>query len=148
MGLTTIIVGCDLSAASDNALERAIAIAELHRAKLVLVHAQSTEPPVAEVDNAVLEQIGEVSAAIRAEAAIRLARKLAEIQALGLPAAVISRVGAPDEVLASAAHDEATDLIVVGTHGHTGVSRFLLGSVANTRSAEHTSGLQSPDVIS
>jgi nucleotide-binding universal stress UspA family protein len=132
MGLTTIIVGCDLSAASDNALERAIAIAALHRAKLVLVHAQSTEAPVAEVDNAVLHQIGEVSAAIRAEAALRLASKLAEIQALGLQAAVISRIGAPDEVLASAAHDEATDLIVVGTHGHSGVSRFLLGSVANT----------------
>lgn len=131
MTLTTIIAGCDLSTPSDNALERALAIAQLHRAKIVLVHAQASDAPVADVDNTILEPLGEVAAAIRAEEAVRLADKLAEIQALGLRAAVISRVGAPDEVLAAAAHDEAADLIVVGTHGHTGVSRFLLGSVAN-----------------
>jgi len=132
MGLTTIIAGCDLSVASDQALERAIGLAELHRAKLVLVHAQASEPPIGEVDNAMLEQLGEVSAAIRAESAGMLAGKLAEIQALGVRASVISRLGPPDEVLASAARDEHAELIVVGTHGHTGVSRFLLGSVAST----------------
>jgi len=131
MALTTIIVGCDLSAHSDQALERAIGIALIHRAKLVLVHAQASEAPGGEADNAMTAQLGEVSAAVRAAEALRLADKLAEIQALGLPAAVISRLGPPDEVLAGAAHDERADLIVVGTHGHTGVARFLLGSVAN-----------------
>jgi len=137
MGLTTIIAGCDLSVPSDHALERAIGIAMSpvmggHGAKIVLVHAQASDAPVGEVDNVILAQLGEVSAAIRAEEAARLASKLAEIQALGLRAQVISRQGAPDEVLATAAQDERADLIVVGTHGHTGVSRFLLGSVANT----------------
>jgi nucleotide-binding universal stress UspA family protein len=131
MGLTTIIAGCDLSVPSDHALERAIGIAQRHGAKIVLVHAQASDAPIGEVDNVILAQLGEVSAAIRAEEAARLAGKLAEIHALGLRAAVISRLGAPDEVLAAAAHDEQADLIVVGTHGHTGVSRFLLGSVAS-----------------
>jgi nucleotide-binding universal stress UspA family protein len=131
MALTTVIAGCDLSVPSDHALERAIGIAELHRAKIVLVHAQASDAPVAEVGNQMLEQLGELSAAVRAEEAVRLADKLAEIQALGLRASVISRIGAPDEVLASAAHDEHADLVVVGTHGHSGVGRFLLGSVAN-----------------
>lgn len=131
MALTTILAGYDLSEPSDHALERAIGIAELHRAKLVLVHAQTEETHSAETDNAILEQLGEVSAAVRAEEAARLARKLAEIQARGLTAKVVSRVGAPDEVLTAAAHDEHADLVVVGTHGHTGVSRFLLGSVAS-----------------
>ncbi|HEY0482080.1 MAG TPA: universal stress protein [Kofleriaceae bacterium] len=132
MALTTIIVGCDLSVPSDQALERAIGIALVHRAKLVLVHAQASESPGAvEADNAVLAQLGEVSAAVRAAEAVRLADKLAEIQALGLPAAVISRLGPADEILAGAAHDEHAELIVVGTHGHSGVTRFLLGSVAN-----------------
>jgi nucleotide-binding universal stress UspA family protein len=132
MALTTIIAGCDLSASSDQALERAIALAELHRAKIVLVNAQTDEVSPPEANNAVLEQLGEVSAAIRAKEAVQLADKLSEIQALGLRASVISRIGAPDEVLASAAHDEQADLIVVGTHGHTGIARFLLGSVANS----------------
>jgi nucleotide-binding universal stress UspA family protein len=131
MALTTIIAGCDLSVPSDHAIERAIGLAELHRAKIVLVHAQASDAPIAEVDNALLAQLGEVTAAIRAEEAVRLADKLAEIQALGLRGAVISRIGPPDEVLATAAHEEAADLIVVGTHGHSGIARFLLGSVAN-----------------
>lgn len=132
MAFTTIIVGCDLSVSSDLAIERAIGVAALHGAKIVLVHAQASDPPVAEVDNAILAQLGEVSAAIRAEEAVRLADKLKEIQAFGLSASVISRIGSPDEVLSAAAGDEHADLIVVGTHGHSGISRFLLGSVANT----------------
>jgi nucleotide-binding universal stress UspA family protein len=132
MALSTIIAGCDLSVTSDHALERALALAELHRAKIVLVNAQADEAPPAEANNDVLAQLGEVSAAIRAKEAVRLADKLGEIQALGLRASVISRIGPPDEVLAGAAHDEHADLIVVGTHGHSGVARFLLGSVASS----------------
>ena len=62
---------------------------------------------------------------------MRLSGKLAEVESFALKAAVISRIGAPDEVLAAAAHDEQAELIVVGTHGHSSVARFLLGSVAN-----------------
>ena len=132
MPLTTILAGCDLSAHSDQALERAIAIAERHRAKIVLVHARSDEASGADgaPTSALLEQLGEVSAAMHAAEAIRLAAKLAEVQARGLVASVISRVGAPDEVLTSAAEDEHAELVVIGTHGHTGIARFLLGSVA------------------
>ena len=137
MAITTILVGCDLSVHSDHALERAIAIAELHRAKIVLVHARADEASGAASGerpdaptSALIEQLGEVAAAVHAAEAIRLADKLAEIQARGLVASVVSRIGAPDEVLTGAADDEHADLIVVGTHGHTGIARFLLGSVA------------------
>jgi len=98
MGLTTILAGCDLSGPGDQALERAIGIALRHQAKLVLVHAQASEPKGSEggeVHSALFAQLGEVSAAIRAEEALRLADKLAELQRLGLRAAVISRLGRP-----------------------------------------------------
>lgn len=130
MAITNILVGCDLSEGSDQALERAIAIAEMHRATIWLVHAQSDDAPISEVDNEMLKQLGEVSAAVRVEEALQLAERLAQIQAKGLRAEVISRIGPPGEVLAAAALEQHAELIVVGTHGRTGISRFLIGSVA------------------
>jgi nucleotide-binding universal stress UspA family protein len=130
MALTTIIVGSDLSEHSDQALDRAIAIAELHGARITIVHAQADDAPISEVDNAMLAQLGEVSAAVRAVEAVQLADRLATIQARGLRADVIVRVGPPGEVIAAAAAEQGAELVVVGTHGRTGISRFLLGSVA------------------
>ncbi len=130
MALTTLLAGCDLSDGSDQALDRAIAIAELHGARIVLVHAQADDAPIAEIDNAMLAQLGEVSAAVRVAEAVQLAERLERIQARGVRAELISRIGPPGEVLAAAAIEERAELIVVGTHGRTGISRFLLGSVA------------------
>lgn len=132
MALSTIVVGCDLSAPSDHALERAIALAARHGAAIVLVHAQADDAPLAEVDNEMLKQIGEVSAAVRAHDARALADRLAQVEASGLRGAVVSRNGPPDEVLAAAADEHAAELIVMGSHGHTGIARLLLGSVASS----------------
>jgi nucleotide-binding universal stress UspA family protein len=128
--LTTIIVGCDLSEGGDLALARAIALAELHRAKIVLVHAEADDAPVSNVDNEMLEQLSEVSAAMRAEEAVQVTERLAAVHTRGIVAEVRSRVGPPGEVLATAAAELGAELIAVGTHGRTGISRFLIGSVA------------------
>lgn len=39
--------------------------------------------------------------------------------------------GDPRHVLVDTARDEAIDLVVVGSHGHSGIGRRLLGSVAS-----------------
>ena len=130
MAITAVVVGCDLSEPSDRALDRALAIAQRHGAKVVLVHAQADDAPIAEVDNAMLEQLGEVSAAVRAEAARQLADRLDLIDKRGIRTEIVSRIGPPDEVLAAAALEHSAELVVIGTTGHTGISRFLLGSVA------------------
>src|SRR5262249_44361016 len=111
--------------------DRAVAIAGKHRASLVLVHAQADDAPIAEVDNAMLEQLGEVSAAVRTEEARLIADRMAKIRDGGLDVEVVSRIGPPGEVLAAVAAERKAELIVVGTYGHTGVSRLLLGSVAD-----------------
>lgn len=128
--ITTIVVGCDLSAQSDAALERAVSLAEQHRAKLVLVHAQADEAPPEHVDEAVLAELGRVTAVVRADAARAIADRMAQISARGLEADCVSRVGPPGEMLSQVATERHAELIVVGTHGATGISRFLLGSVA------------------
>ena len=130
MKLQTIVVGCDLSEGSDLALARAIGIAEQHQALVVLVHAQADDAAIEDVHNDILQQLGEVSAAVRVEEARQLADRLSTIQKRGLKTEIISRVGPAAEVLAAAAVEHHAELIVVGTHGRTGISRFLLGSVA------------------
>jgi nucleotide-binding universal stress UspA family protein len=130
MAVTTIVAGCDLSAPGDAALERAAAIAAGHGAALVVVHALADDSPPVHTDNALAAKLGEVSAAVRAAEALRLAEKLAALQARGVAAELASTVGPPGEVLAQIAAERDAELIVIGTHGHTGLARFLLGSVA------------------
>jgi len=132
MAITTILAGTDLSPSSDGALERAIALAVHHKAKLVIVHAQADDAPIQHVDNDMLQQISDVSAAVRAEEARQLGDRLAAIDALGVTARLVTKIGPPDEILSAAAVEHGAELIVIGTHGHTGVSRFLLGSVASS----------------
>ncbi len=131
MTLKTIVVGCDLSPQSDQAVERAIGLALGSHAKLLLVHAQPDAIPLEEADQAMLARLGEVTAAVRATEARGLADRLAAIQASGLEVDCVSRIGPPAEILSQVASERGAELIVVGTHGATGISRFLLGSVAS-----------------
>jgi nucleotide-binding universal stress UspA family protein len=129
MALTTIVAGCDLSVLGDAALERAAALAAAHAAKLVLVHAVADDAH-ATPDNALAAKLGEISATVRAAEAVKLADKLHAFQSRGIAAELLSPAGPPGEVLAQVAAERDAELLVVGTHGHTGLARFLLGSVA------------------
>ena len=91
MGLTTIVAGLDLSVPSEQALERAAAPAQHNGATLLMEHAQADDAPIENVDSAVLEQLGEVSAAVRVEEAKRLAEKSQQLSARGISVELISR---------------------------------------------------------
>ena len=61
------------------------------------------------------------------ETAARAADRLA---GLGLSVEVVARQGDPATTIVEEARDWQADLIVVGSHGRTGIQRLLLGSVA------------------
>jgi nucleotide-binding universal stress UspA family protein len=130
MTLRTIVAGVDLSVQSDHALERAAGLALMHRAKLVLVHANADDAPIEHTDNEVLKQLGEVTAAMRVEITRRLADRIIALRGRGVDVELSSPEGPPGEIVTQVARDRGADLIVVGTHGNTGISRLLLGSVA------------------
>jgi nucleotide-binding universal stress UspA family protein len=48
----------------------------------------------------------------------------------GIQLSTAAGIGVPHEVLADHVERSNTDLLIVGTHGRTGVRRALLGSVA------------------
>ena len=48
------------------------------------------------------------------------------------PRQVIAREGMPEEVVLQVAAETRCDLLVIGTHGRSGLGRALLGSVAES----------------
>lgn len=65
----------------------------------------------------------------RAYAEEGLAAAAALVQAAGVPVTVEIRMGSPVHEVRSAAADWQADAIVLGTHGHSGFERLVLGSV-------------------
>lgn len=59
------------------------------------------------------------------------ARNQRELKTAGLAVEARALRGDPREVLLDAARAEGSDLIVVGSHGRTGIAKLLIGSVAS-----------------
>jgi nucleotide-binding universal stress UspA family protein len=55
---------------------------------------------------------------------------LARITAAGLTGAIVVKHGAPFQEIMDVATAQHVDLIIMGTHGRTGLPHLLLGSVA------------------
>lgn len=124
-----IAVGVDFSPASEVAVRHAEALAHTTGAPLVLIHVCQIPGSTVGID-----------AGLRREAIRRTELEIAQGELEVLRGQVSKRVsvdvrtslveGTPHEMLANAAVDEEAELLVVGTHGRTGVRRFLMGSVA------------------
>jgi nucleotide-binding universal stress UspA family protein len=60
------------------------------------------------------------------------ARAADSLRESGLRAETVVRPGDPRSVIVDEATDWSADLIVVGSHGYSGIKRWLLGSVAHS----------------
>lgn len=125
--IARILVATDFSSCADRALDVALGLATKLGARLHLVYA-SEIPGVLAGDAAAL---GErfVDADVK-EAQERLARLLDELRARGFTVDGEVCVGFPLDVILDRAKPDRHDLLVVGTHGRTGVRRMWMGSVA------------------
>ncbi len=123
MAAKTILFPTDFSTASDAALAHAETLAKQAGAKLLIVHIE--EPPLAYGGGELYYGLPEPnSARIRnmledvkpTDPAVPFEHRLT----MGDPAAEVVRIAAEDKV----------EMIVMGTHGRTGLTRMLMGSVA------------------
>jgi nucleotide-binding universal stress UspA family protein len=116
-----ILVATDFSLCSLNALGHAEDLARKLDAELIVLHVEPV--PTAGSD------LGDVAhAAVERE----LARTAAGLRDYHPGVRTIVRAGAPDEEIVDAAATERASLVVMGTHGRTGLARALLGSVAES----------------
>jgi nucleotide-binding universal stress UspA family protein len=54
----------------------------------------------------------------------------ARLRGAGLNASTLLKEGDPKSQIIDAAQDEKADMIILGSHGHTGLRRFLIGGVS------------------
>jgi nucleotide-binding universal stress UspA family protein len=87
-------------------------------------------PPVAGVESGVPLLI-EVTEPQRQQARELVARAEAELREAGIATENRIPTGDPREALIRLVQDERVDLIVLGSHGRTGFSKLLLGSVSS-----------------
>jgi nucleotide-binding universal stress UspA family protein len=122
----------DFSKASGAAFTRALTEARQNRSELLLVHVLA---PVmlaagageAYVSPSVYEQLDKSA---RAWAQKQMDRLVAKAKAARVRARSMILEGIAHEQIVRTAKRQGADVIVMGTHGRTGVARFFLGSVA------------------
>ena len=120
----------DFSSASGTAFRRAVAEARARKAPLLILHVLAPVVPIVGegyISPAAYEQM---STAARAWAQKRLDRAVAKAKTARVRARGMLREGVAHEQIARVAKARHAKLIVMGTHGRTGVARFFLGSVA------------------
>jgi nucleotide-binding universal stress UspA family protein len=122
----------DFSKASGTALTRAIAEAKQGRGELLLVHVLAPVIPMAGAGEGYLAPsvYEQMSKSARAWAQKQMDRLLAKAKTARVRARGMLLEGVAHEQIARAAKRQRADLIVMGTHGRTGMARFFLGSVA------------------
>ena len=125
--MSCILVAIDFSPCSQTATRIAAALAAARGLPVVLVHAVDT-PAMDIATIPIGGTVLEMDLLIAAEA--KLVREAALVRRGGLEVEPHALLGAPVGVILDAARKHEAELIVVGTHGRQGVTRFLLGSIA------------------
>ncbi|MCO6459591.1 MAG: universal stress protein [Pirellulaceae bacterium] len=123
MNIRKILFPTDFSHSGDAALHFATSLARDSGASLIIVHVE--EPPVAYGG-------GEMYYGIPEPATEDLKRMLEQVKPTDPNVPYEHRLitGDPSTAVAKLAESEGVDLIIMGTHGRTGISRLLMGSVA------------------
>jgi nucleotide-binding universal stress UspA family protein len=128
ISLKQIVVPTDFSDCSDRALTYGRELAKAFGASLHLlhvVHDPYSQPWAAE---AFPTPLGDLLEQWQGQARARLANLVPEPDRETTRLAVV--VGSPFFEIVRYAKEQQIDLIVIGTHGRTGLARVLLGSVA------------------
>ncbi len=125
-----ILMATDFTAASDPALDEAIEMAKGNGTELLIAHAYQS-PVMLPEQTVSPETYEQWDRDLRTDVLQRLQPLLEKARQEGIMSRGLVLSGAPHEAIAEAAKESDADLIVMGTHGRKGVSRFFIGSVAS-----------------
>lgn len=125
-----ILHATDYSAASARALDEAVNLARQNRAELLLVHVLEPMPYAAGEEFGGAELYLKLEDATRREAQASMDKLLRRLRRSNVKAKSLLLRGSAHEQIVKAARSRRADMIVIGTHGRTGLSKLFMGSVA------------------
>jgi nucleotide-binding universal stress UspA family protein len=136
MTSSKIAAGIDFSTESETAAGEALRIARHLGDELVLVHVSTPvdvpglKPAATAAGDRALAALESYLAEGRERDRARLTRMRERLSGHGVHVVQATIESHPDSGLCTAARETGSELLVVGTHGHSGLKWFLLGSVA------------------
>ncbi|MCP3983218.1 MAG: universal stress protein [bacterium] len=126
--LHRILVPIDFSEHAEPVLEWAAHLAEEHHSEIILLHAYHLPVEFQQLEGAYLPQ--DFWDTVKDEAKQGLTTHSEALRARGIQVRPVVREGYPATVIEDEAANEEVDLIVIGTHGLSGLKHLLLGSIA------------------
>jgi nucleotide-binding universal stress UspA family protein len=121
-----ILFATDFSEASRHAQRYAVALARLFDSRLFALHVETPAESLmsyGEVSSSLFGKMGEGR-----ETQMRLLQE--SLQREGIPFACLLEIGEVKEKICEIIRRYSIDMLVLGTHGHQGLTRILLGSTA------------------
>lgn len=125
----SVLAPTDFSEHSSLALRYASAIASRCESRLTILHAHRFEPPL-EFTSRQIDRLARDEQRDRKALHRQLREHVTEAVGTEVEAELVVVEAAPVDAVLSEAERLAADLIVMGTHGRSGVNRLLMGSVA------------------
>lgn len=128
----TFLVGVDFSENGRATLDAAILLAQDLRADLVLLHAFPRRLGISPAAGDEAQKvIAQYRAELEADEAVGLSVEwAAKAREAGIHVETIARDGPPAVAILEEAEARAVTMIIVGTHGRTGLKKLVMGSVA------------------
>jgi universal stress protein A len=125
-----ILYATDYSKASGRAFDEAVSLARQNRAELLIVHVLEPIPYAAGEEFGGAELYLKLEDATRREAQASMAKLMRRLQRSKVKAKSLLLRGSAHDQIVKAAKSKKADMIVIGTHGRTGLSKLFMGSVA------------------
>jgi nucleotide-binding universal stress UspA family protein len=133
--LHKILIAVDDSSYSDKAAAYGFALAKKLSAEIALVHVDEIPVGVPYSGDPMLNEpaiiIPEIMS-IQEEASTHLMTRLTKTAGKDTKLHTFKKIGNPKEEILSTAEEWHADMIILGTHGRTGLDHFLSGSLAES----------------
>ena len=128
--VSRILFASDFSKASGRALAVALSLAKATGAAVCILHVIVPITPLVPEQYLNAALLDEIDAQARKTSQRHLTKLVAKAGKAGIRATSLLIEGDPADEITRVARSKRADLLVLGTHGRTGLAKFFVGSVA------------------